>query len=43
MKAAPAVAWGAGIGAALLIGAVAGPWPALRTTRTSPRQALWSM
>jgi hypothetical protein len=39
----PALAWGSGIGAAILIGAVAGLWPALRAARTSPTQALWSM
>lgn len=39
----PAIAWGGGIGAALLIGAVAGLWPALRAARMSPTQALWSM
>ena len=39
----PALAWVGGIGAALLIGAVAGLWPALRAARMSPTQALWSM
>jgi len=39
----PAIAWGGGIGAAVLIGAVAGLWPALRAARMSPTQALWSM
>jgi putative ABC transport system permease protein len=39
----PALAWGGGIGAAVLIGAVAGLWPALRAARLSPTQALWSM
>jgi putative ABC transport system permease protein len=39
----PAVAWGGGMGAAILIGAVAGLWPALRAARMSPTQALWSM
>jgi putative ABC transport system permease protein len=39
----PALAWGGGIGAAILIGAVAGLWPALRAARMSPTQALWSM
>ena len=34
---------GGGIGAAVLIGAVAGLWPALRAARMSPTQALWSM
>jgi putative ABC transport system permease protein len=39
----PVPAWGGGMGAALLIGAVAGLWPALRAARMSPTQALWSM
>jgi putative ABC transport system permease protein len=39
----PALAWGGGIGAAILIGAVAGLWPALRAARLSPTQALWSV
>jgi putative ABC transport system permease protein len=39
----PVLAWGGGIGAAILIGAVAGLWPALRAARMSPTQALWSM
>ncbi len=39
----PALAWGGGIGAAILIGAIAGLWPALRAARLSPTQALWSM
>ncbi|MGH9055331.1 MAG: ABC transporter permease [Acidimicrobiales bacterium] len=39
----PALAWGGGIGAAVIIGAVAGLWPALRAARMSPTQALWSM
>ena len=39
----PALAWGGGIGAAVLIGAVAGLWPALRVARMSPTQALWSI
>ena len=39
----PALAWAGGIGAAILIGAVAGLWPALRAARMSPTQALWSM
>ena len=39
----PAIAWGGGIGAAVLIGAVAGLWPALRAARMPPTQALWSM
>jgi putative ABC transport system permease protein len=39
----PVLAWGGGIGAAVLIGAVAGLWPALRAARMSPTRALWSM
>ena len=39
----PVLAWGGGIGAAILIGAVAGLWPALRAARMSPTQALWSV
>ena len=39
----PVLAWAGGIGAAILIGAVAGLWPALRAARMSPTQALWSM
>jgi putative ABC transport system permease protein len=39
----PTLAWGGGIGAAILIGAVAGLWPALRAARMSPTEALWSM
>jgi putative ABC transport system permease protein len=39
----PAQAWAGGIGAALLIGAVAGLLPALRAARMSPTQALWTM
>ena len=39
----PVLAWAGGIGAAVIIGAVAGLWPALRAARMSPTQALWSM
>jgi putative ABC transport system permease protein len=36
----PALAWGGGFGAALLIGAIAGLLPALRAARLSPTEAL---
>ena len=39
----PALAWGGGIAAAVVIGAVAGLWPALRAARMSPTRALWSV
>jgi len=39
----PPLAWGGGIGASIVIGAVAGLWPALRAARLSPTEALWSM
>lgn len=39
----PAPAWVGGLGAALLIGAIAGLLPALRAARMSPTQALWSV
>ncbi len=39
----PAIAWGGGIGAAIVIGAIAGLWPALRAARMSPTRALWSI
>ena len=39
----PAQAWAGGLGAALLIGAIAGLWPALRAARLSPTQALWAL
>jgi putative ABC transport system permease protein len=39
----PVLAWAGGMGAAIVIGAVAGLWPALRAARMSPTQALWSM
>jgi putative ABC transport system permease protein len=38
----PPEAWAGGIGAALVIGAVAGLLPAIRAARLSPTQALWS-
>jgi putative ABC transport system permease protein len=39
----PVLAWGGGLGAALIIGAVAGLLPALRAARMSPTEALWSV
>jgi putative ABC transport system permease protein len=39
----PTEAWAGGLGAALIIGAISGLWPALRAARMSPTQALWSM
>jgi putative ABC transport system permease protein len=39
----PVVAWAGGIGAALLIGALAGLFPALRAARMSPTEALWGV
>jgi putative ABC transport system permease protein len=39
----PVVAWGGGLGAAMLIGAIAGLWPAIRAARLSPTEALWSL
>jgi putative ABC transport system permease protein len=39
----PAEAWAGGLGAAILIGAVAGLMPAIRAARMSPTEALWSM
>jgi putative ABC transport system permease protein len=39
----PAEAWGGGIAASLIIGAIAGLIPALRAARLSPTQALWSL
>jgi putative ABC transport system permease protein len=39
----PPLAWGGGLGAALLIGAVAGLLPALRAARMSPTEALWDI
>jgi putative ABC transport system permease protein len=39
----PAVAWAGGIGAAILIGVLAGLLPALRAARMSPTEALWSL
>jgi putative ABC transport system permease protein len=39
----PTLAWGGGLSAAVVIGAGAGLWPALRAARMSPTQALWNM
>jgi putative ABC transport system permease protein len=39
----PAEAWAGGLGAAVVIGAIAGLLPALRAARMSPTQALWSI
>jgi putative ABC transport system permease protein len=39
----PVQAWAGGLGAALLIGAVAGLLPALRAARMSPTEALWTV
>jgi len=39
----PALAWAGGIGAAILIGAIAGLWPALRASRMSPTEALLTL
>jgi putative ABC transport system permease protein len=39
----PVDAWAGGLGAALLIGAIAGLLPAIRAARLSPTQALWAV
>ena len=39
----PVPAWAGGLGAALLIGAIAGLLPALRAARMSPTEALWTV
>jgi putative ABC transport system permease protein len=39
----PSEAWGGGLAAAILIGALAGLLPAIRAARLSPTQALWSL
>jgi putative ABC transport system permease protein len=39
----PPEAWAGGLGAALLIGALAGLLPAIRAARLSPTQALWAL
>ena len=39
----PPLAWGGGLAAAVVIGAIAGLVPALRAARMSPTQALWTL
>ena len=39
----PPLAWAGGLGAAIVIGAVAGLLPALRAARMSPTEALWTL
>ena len=39
----PPPAWAGGLAAALLIGALAGLWPALRAARMPPTEALWTL
>ena len=39
----PAEAWAGGLAAAVVIGAAAGLLPAIRASRLSPTQALWTM
>ena len=39
----PAEAWAGGMGAAILIGALAGLLPAIRAARLSPTEALWTV
>jgi putative ABC transport system permease protein len=39
----PVAAWAGGLGAALVIGALAGLLPAIKAARMSPTQALWSI
>ncbi|MGH3125304.1 MAG: ABC transporter permease, partial [Streptosporangiaceae bacterium] len=39
----PVQAWAGGLGAALLIGALAGLLPALKAARLSPTEALWTL
>jgi putative ABC transport system permease protein len=39
----PPAAWAGGLGAALLVGALAGLLPAVRAARLSPTQALWAI
>jgi putative ABC transport system permease protein len=39
----PPLAWGGGLCASIVIGAIAGLWPAIRAARLSPTEALWSV
>lgn len=39
----PAGAWLGGLGAALLVGALAGLLPTIRAARLSPTEALWTV
>jgi putative ABC transport system permease protein len=39
----PTQAWGGGLAAAVIIGAAAGLFPAIKAARMSPTQALWSL
>jgi len=39
----PPLAWAGGLAAALLIGAAAGLWPAIRAARMAPTEALWTL
>lgn len=39
----PTVAWAGGLGAAVLVGALAGLLPAIRAAQLSPKDALWSV
>ena len=39
----PPVAWAGGLGATVLIGVLAGLFPALRAARMSPTEALWTL
>jgi putative ABC transport system permease protein len=39
----PPLAWGGGVVASIVIGTIAGLWPALRAARMSPTEALWSV
>jgi putative ABC transport system permease protein len=39
----PPLAWAGGIGASIIIGAIAGLWPAIRAARRLPTEALWSV